>query len=428
MNHITNIINSNRNGLAKGIYSVCCAQPLVIEAAIRQAIKDQTVVLIEATANQVNQFGGYTNMKPDDFINFVSSIAKELNFPMENIILGGDHLGPVCWVNESASSAMEKAKGLIESYVTAGFSKIHLDCSMSCADDPDELTDAIVAERAAILCEVAEKTSIKKFGCLNLVYVIGTEVPPPGGATEEIDKLELTPVENTQKTLKAHLAAFEAKSLYNAWQRVIALVVQPGVEFDHTSVINYNSTKAQALSQVISQTPNIVYEAHSTDYQLPSAYQALVKDHFAILKVGPQLTFAMREALFALSHIEDELVNIESRSNLRNVFEREMLEHDQHWKRFYQVPPSKGVLYRRYSYSDRLRYYWNLDVIESAVETLLCNLDSVEIPLPLISQYLPEQYQMIRQGTLTAKASALVVNKIMQVTECYSYACNKQIG
>ena len=428
MKDIQEIIQNNRNGLKSGIYAVCCAQPFVIEAAIRQASKDDSILLIEATANQVNQFGGYTGMQPKDFINFVGKIAKRINFPMHKIILGGDHLGPVCWVNEKPEFAMEKAKVLIESYVEAGFSKIHLDCSMPCAGDPEVLNDHIVAERAAILCEVAENTAIREFGTAKLVYVIGTEVPPPGGATEEIEELELTPVVNVKQTLDTHLAAFSAKGLQSAWQRVIGLVVQPGVEFDHTSVINYSSEKAQALSSFIAKVPNIVFEAHSTDYQLPSAYNELIKDHFAILKVGPQLTFAMREALFSLSHIEDELIDIESRSNLRSVIEREMLEYDKHWKKFYQVPASKGLIYRRYSYSDRLRYYWNIKVIERAVDQLISNLDDIEIPLPLISQYLPEQYKAIRQGILTAKASALVIDKIMQVTEVYSSACNKQIG
>ncbi|MEI6894038.1 MAG: D-tagatose-bisphosphate aldolase, class II, non-catalytic subunit [Colwellia sp.] len=428
MKDILDIIQNNKKGLKKGIYAVCCAQPLVIEAAILQASKDNSLLLIEATANQVNQFGGYTGMCPKAFISFVADIAQKTNFPMDNIILGGDHLGPVCWVDEKSEFAMEKAKKLVESYVVAGFSKIHLDCSMPCADDLSALTDQIIAERAATLCEVAEQTAMKEFGAAKLVYVIGTEVPSPGGSTEEIDELELTTVENVQQTLDTHLTAFKAKGLQAAWQRVIGLVVQPGVEFDHTSVINYQSDKAQALSRFIAKTPNIVFEAHSTDYQLPSAYQELVNDHFAILKVGPQLTFAMREAIFSLSHIEDELINIENRSNLKSIFEREMLEQDKHWCKFYQVPASKGLLYRRYSYSDRLRYYWNLDIIEAAVNQLFNNLDNIDIPLPLISQYLPEQYQAIRQGRLTTKASALVIDKIMQVTEIYSYACNKQIG
>lgn len=94
--------------------------------------------------------------------------------------------------------------------------------------------------------------------------------------------------------------------------RVIAIVVQPGVEFDHTQIIHYQPQAAQALSAWIKETP-MVYEAHSTDYQTRQAYRALVRDHYAILKVGPALTFALREAIFALAQMENELI---SRNNV----------------------------------------------------------------------------------------------------------------
>jgi len=426
MNKIVEIIRANRDGCAKGVYSICCAQPLVIHAAICQAIKDDSIILIEATANQVNQFGGYTGMLPTDFLEFIGKIADSKGYPRDRIISGGDHLGPVCWVDELAEDAMEKAQELIKSYVSAGFKKIHLDTSMSCADDPQNLSDKTVAERAASLCYIAEKTVINIFGKSDLVFVIGTEVPPPGGATEEIKELSLTPTTRVKQTLALHKSAFYQFGLEDAWQRVIALVVQPGVEFDHTSLIDYQSEKAQALKECISTIPNIVYEAHSSDYQNDDAYVALIKDHFGILKVGPQLTLAMREAIFALSYIEEELIPVEQRSHIRDVCEQEMLEDPKNWQRFYPVPASKGTLYRRYSYSDRIRYYWCQPRIQAAIDCLFKNLGTSGIPLPLLSQFLPEQYRAIRNNTLTATPQDLVKAKIKQVTESYARACWKQ--
>ncbi|PKH88529.1 D-tagatose-bisphosphate aldolase, class II, non-catalytic subunit [Colwellia sp. Bg11-28] len=426
MNEIIAVINANRNGEKKGIYAICSAHPLVIEAAIEQALQDDTPVLIEATANQVNQFGGYTGMLPADFLEFIGKIADSKGYPRERIIPGGDHLGPVCWVDEPASQAMEKAEALIKTYVAAGFKKIHLDTSMACADDPTCLPDEIVAQRAALLCDVAEKTAIDTFGKSDLVYVVGTEVPPPGGATEEIETLELTPVSRVKQTIQLHQDAFNKLDLSDAWQRVIGLVVQPGVEFDHTSIIDYQSEKSQALKEYISEVPNIAYEAHSSDYQNDEAYVSLIKDHFAILKVGPQLTLALREALFALSYIEEELIPVEQRSFLRDVCEQEMLEAPKNWQRFYPVPASKGTLYRRFSYSDRIRYYWHMPRIQAAVECLFNNLNQRSIPLPLISQFLPEQYRAIRNEVLSTTPQALVKAKIKQVTESYAKACWKQ--
>ena len=81
---------------------------------------------------------------------------------------------------------MARADVLIDDYVRAGFRKIHLDCSMSCADDPAPLSDEIVARRAARLCAVAERAHARAGG-EPPVYVIGTEVPVPGGAAEELE-------------------------------------------------------------------------------------------------------------------------------------------------------------------------------------------------------------------------------------------------
>jgi len=426
MKEITEIIRANRNGENRGIYAICSAHPLVIEAAIEQALKDDSPILIEATANQVNQFGGYTGMLPADFLEFIGKIADSKGYPRDRIIPGGDHLGPVCWVDELAEDAMEKAQELIKSYVSAGFKKIHLDTSMSCVDDPQNLPDKVVAERAASLCYIAEKTAINIYGKSDIVFVIGTEVPPPGGATEEIKELALTPTTRVKQTLELHKSAFYQFGLEDAWQRVIALVVQPGVEFDHTSLIDYQSEKAQALKECIKTIPNIVYEAHSSDYQNDDAYVALIKDHFGILKVGPQLTLAMREAIFALSYIEEELIPVEQRSHIRDVCEQEMLEAPKNWQRFYPVPASKGTLYRRYSYSDRIRYYWCQPRIQKAIDCLFKNLSDSGIPLPLISQFLPEQYRAIRNNTLTTTPQNLVKAKIKQVTESYAQACWKQ--
>ncbi|WP_371185635.1 D-tagatose-bisphosphate aldolase, class II, non-catalytic subunit [Thalassotalea maritima] len=426
MKQLKALLEANKQGEPQGIYSICSAHPVVLEAAIEQAKQDQTPILIEATANQVNQFGGYTGMKPADFIKFITDIADQVDYPVSKIITGGDHLGPVCWTHETAEEAMSKAKVLVAEYVKAGFKKLHLDTSMSCSGDPTPLPDAIVAYRAAELCKVAEETALSSFGTSDLLFIIGTEVPPPGGASEEIDTLTPTPVCRVETTLKLHEQEFAKLNLQNTWERVVGLVVQPGVEFDHTHIFDFDQTAVTELTSFIKGYPNIVYEAHSSDYQLEDAYKHLVNHHFAILKVGPQLTFAMREALFALSYIEDQLIPIESRSYLRDVCEREMLEQPESWQKFYPKTPSQGLFFRRYSYSDRIRYYWHSPSIQKAVCVLLDNLSAQDIPLPLISQFLPEQYKEIRVRKLEPSPMALIKSKIKQVLSCYAIACWKQ--
>ncbi|PSU42436.1 tagatose-bisphosphate aldolase [Photobacterium frigidiphilum] len=423
MNTLLNLVQRHKAGDKNGIYSVCSAHPLVIEAALTQALSDDSLLLIEATSNQVDQFGGYTGMTPVDFRNFVLEQAEALHFPTENLILGGDHLGPNRWQHLAVEEAMNNADVLITAYVAAGFKKIHLDCSMSCLGDPIPLSDAIVAERAARLAKIAENTAINVFGASDLVYVIGTEVPVPGGAAEELAELKVTSAEAANETIRSHKEAFAKVGVSSCWSRVIGLVVQPGVEFDHTGVIDYCSEKAQALSDVVNHHDHLIFEAHSTDYQTDKAYKALVDDHFAILKVGPALTFAMREALFNLCDIEAEIVPKAHCSNLKEQIEKQMCDAPEYWNKYYQGNESQQRFARCYSFSDRIRYYWPDQNIHAAQSKLFDNLTRAGIPLPLLSQYLPEQFHAVREGQISADPKTLVLEKIRQVLRSYAKAC-----
>lgn len=422
MKHLTKMVEQHKRGKANGIYAVCSAHPIVLEAAIRYAHANHTPLLIEATSNQVDQFGGYTGMTPADFRSFVCGLADSLNFSQDMLILGGDHLGPNRWQNLPAEQAMANADDLIKSYVAAGFKKIHLDCSMSCANDPVPLTDEIVAERAARLAKVAEETCIAHFGESDLVYVIGTEVPVPGGAHEALTELAVTTPDAARATLQAHYHAFEKRRLEGIWPRIIALVVQPGVEFDHTHIIDYQPQKAVSLSKMVEDYDTLIFEAHSTDYQTPQSLRQLVKDHFAILKVGPALTFALREALFSLAAIEEELLPAKASSGLRHVLESVMLDRPEYWQSHYHGDGNARRLARGYSYSDRVRYYWPDSQIDEAFERLVRNLADEPIPLPLISQYLPLQYVKVREGDLSATPRELIINHIQDILQQYHCA------
>jgi D-tagatose-1,6-bisphosphate aldolase subunit GatZ/KbaZ len=182
--HLLDLARANRAGEPVGIYSVCSADRSVLQAAMVQAQRDGVIVLIEATTNQVNQFGGYTGMTPPDFRAFVHSIAVEIGLPAPRIVLGGDHLGPHVWRSQGSDAAMARARDLVRDFVLAGFTKIHLDASMRLADDPADrpLDDATVAERAADLCAVAEEAlTLLPANAPRPLYVVGSEVPIPGG-------------------------------------------------------------------------------------------------------------------------------------------------------------------------------------------------------------------------------------------------------
>ncbi|WP_449432478.1 class II D-tagatose-bisphosphate aldolase non-catalytic subunit [Pseudomonas putida] len=363
-------------------------------------------MLIEATCNQVNQFGGYTGLKPQDFIEKVREIAAEVGLPTNRLLLGGDHLGPNPWRHEPAEEAMQKAEVLIEHYVRAGFCKLHLDASMACAGDPTPLPVLTIAERAARLCAVAERVAKYLGRSENQMprYVIGTEVPVPGGAQSqhgESEELAVTETADVAETFESHRKVFQAHGLDAAFSRVIALVTQPGVEFDDQEVIDYQPEKACELSNAILDFPGMVFEAHSTDYQTEGALTELVRDHFAILKVGPGVTYAWREALFALSAIEDEILGFcAETSRIQSVLERCMLDAPEHWKGYYVGDAQAQRLARRYSYSDRIRYYWQQPEVCQAVDLLLENLRRSPPSETLLSQHLPLVYEARRSGAL----------------------------
>ena len=421
---VQQVIKAHRRGEATGLYSVCCSHPTVLRAAMQVALRYDTLLLVEATSNQVDQFGGYTGMTPPQFRDHVLQLAQAQRFPREKLILGGDHLGPNAWQKLDAASAMANADTLIAAYTAAGFHKIHLDCSMRCADDPLHLDDETIAARSARLAIVAERAALEA-GLPPPVYVIGTEVPIPGGEASLAQAGAVTSPQAAARTLEVHRRAFADAGLQGAWRRVIALVVQPGVDFDHSHIQHYDAQAAAALSDFIAGHPGLVFEAHSTDYQRESALHEMVHDHFAILKVGPAATFALREGLLALCQIEDELIAPDQRSHLMRVLDATMLAKPAHWRGHYDGSSDEQRLKRRYGLSDRCRYYWGEAPVAAAVATLAANLDALEIPLPLLSQHLPEQYLVVLQGELAVSVQALLEHKVARVLAQYARACNR---
>ena len=368
-----------------GITAVCSAHPLVIEAALRRAKCQDKPVLIEATCNQVNQDGGYTGMTPAAFRQIVEGIADKVGLDSCKIVLGGDHLGPNPWKDLSADKAMAKAETMIAEYAKAGFTKLHLDTSMGCKGERVALADTETAERAARLAEIAE---INKGG-QPPVYVIGTEVPVPGGAAHALDHLDVTAPDAVARTHDVHRSAFQARGLDDAFSRVIALVVQPGVEFGHTDVIHFDASKAQALSATLKNYPGLVFEAHSTDYQSCEGLRALIGNGFAILKVGPWLTFALREALYALDAVADVLHGHPPKGELMSTMEDSMTAAPGNWEKYYHGDDNEMWLQRHFSYSDRIRYFWHTPAADSAVSRLMSRLAGKHIPAPVVRQYLP---------------------------------------
>jgi len=425
-------VDRNRQQKPEGVYSVCSAHPRVLEAAVRHSRDNGSMLCIESTSNQVNQFGGYTGQSPARFASFVVGIAGEAGLGRERILLGGDHLGPYPWRALPSKDALQKGCELVRACVLAGYEKIHLDASMACADDLSlGVGEELVAQRAAELCAAAEDAWLRlPSGSPPPVYVIGTEVPAPGGETSASAGPQPTTVERMEKTLEASQAAFVARGLSHAWDRVIGLVVETGAEFGDAVVYDYRAENARTLAANLPATPRLVYEAHSTDYQTPDALREMVRDHFAILKVGPWLTFGYREAIFALGAMEKEWLSAHKDVRLSDVpsaLEQAMLSDPTHWMAYYPADEQQARFARRYSFSDRCRYYWPEASVQNEVDLLMTNLSGV-IPLALVSQYLPQQYEAVREGRLPNRPASLVESRIRHVLDIYWNACGGREG
>jgi len=415
----------------KGITSVCSANKYVLEAAIENAKRNEEYVLIEATANQVNQFGGYTGMKPKEFVDYIKDLVKECNYDMNKVILGGDHLGPLTWIDKNEQIAMENAKELIRQFVLAGFTKIHIDTSMKVADDDKDniLSTETIARRGALLCNESEKAfkqlSKENPNTFAPVYVIGSEVPTPGGAQENNEGVQITKPEDFMSTVKTFEQEYLRLELSSAWDRVIAVVVQTGVEFSDVNVQEYNRDRAKELLETLDNYPNLVFEGHSTDYQTKEKLKQMVMDGIGILKVGPGLTFALREAVFSLEEIEKELYGKTEThlSNIKNVIENEMLKNPNYWKRYYHGSMDELILKRKYSLSDRIRYYYPNKQVDAAIDRLLENLNKTDIPMALLSQYMPVQYTKIRNGRLQNIPIEILKDRVVNCLDEYAFGC-----
>ena len=407
------LIAANRAGARRGIPSWCTAHPETLSTILGAFRDSEEPILIEATCNQVNQDGGYTGMTPADFRGFVEGLAQKAGVDPTRLILGGDHLGPNPWRRLSAREAMARACDLTKAFVEAGFAKIHLDASMACGDET-HVAEATIAERAAALCAAAESVGARD-AC---IYVIGTEVPIPGGELEPLDALAVTAPEAARRTYDLHRAAFAARGVATALERVVALVVQPGVDMGNNQVFDYDAGKAARLSAAVAEIPGVVYEAHSTDYQTEAALGDLVASHFAILKVGPMLTFAFREAVFALAAIEDQLKPV-SPSGIVAALEHAMDARPGDWRGYVAADGAERVT-RLFGLSDRIRYYWPQPQVQSALRRLFANIDAARTSLGLISQFAGDMLRERREPSLSQR---VVAAKVEAVVERYRRAC-----
>ena len=348
----------------------------------------------------------------------------------EQIILGGDHLGPLTWQNLPESEAMENSKVLVSAFTKAGFTKIHLDTSMRVADDDQNaaLDVRVCARRGAILanCVAAAYAEVKAANpdAVKPVLVIGSEVPIPGGSQEHEDSITPTAPAEFRRQYQVFQEEFEKAGA--PFEDVVAFVVQPGVEFGDDFAFQYNRENAADLCAAVKDYAPLVFEGHSTDYQTTCSLSRMVEDGIRILKVGPALTFGLREALFLLEECEAIMVPAEQRSGVKAAILAEMDADPKYWKKYYQGTEAEIAYKKLYSYSDRCRYYLPAQSITAAIDKLLAN--TAHVPQALICQYFPRQYEKVIGGEIGDSGEALLLDRVGDWYDVYATACGINLG
>ena len=157
-------------------------------------------------------------------------------------------------------------------------------------------------------------------------------------------------------------------------------------------------------------------------YQTAADLYNMVTDGIAILKVGPALTYGLREALFSLSMMEKELVPEEKRANFIETLDAVMLASPANWEKHYHGDEKHLAQCRKYSYSDRARYYIGQPEVVAAMNKLFDNLREYPIPMNMLHQYMPISYAKIREGKLKLDPRELAMDGIVQFMLDYESA------
>ena len=89
-----------------------------------------------------------------------------------------------------------------------------------------------------------------------------------------------------------------------------------------------------------------------------------------------------------------------------------------HWRPYYRGDEDEVRRDLTYGYSDRCRYYWNQPAVQEEIARLFHNLGERPIPLTLVSQYLPLEYEAIRSGELQAVPERMIQYHIRRVLAC----------
>ena len=361
------------DGRRRGITSICSAHPFVIEATPaagggrRRHGADRGDLQPGQPARRLyrHDAGGLPRLR--------LAMAEAAGLPKERILLGGDHLGPNPWKSRPADAAMQESERMVAAYVEAGFTKIHLDTSMACSGDPVPLPEATIAARAARLAAVAERAAASARRRSSLRH--RHRGADPGRRARDASRRWRSPGRRPRSRRPNRIATpLPRPASARPWPR------DRSGRAAGRGVRQRQRRPLCAAKRRPTSAPHWARFPASSSRPTPPTTRraeclaALVEDGFAILKVGPWLTFAMREALYGLDAIAPLSAPADALARSAQ-WNRSCSAEPADWQPYYGgSADGAACLQRHFSYSDRIRYYWPHPQARAAVDLLLLGL------------------------------------------------------
>jgi D-tagatose-1,6-bisphosphate aldolase subunit GatZ/KbaZ len=369
------------------LLAVCPNSKSVVEAAVKAAVKNRSVMLFAATLNQVDFEASYTGWTPAEFVCVMKEYARKYEWqgPLYPCL---DHGGP--WLkdlhtlaNLSYTETMDKVKTSLRECVLAGYQLLHIDPTVDRrlpADQPVPLE--LVVQRTVELIEHAE--AVRRANNLpKIAYEVGTEEVHGG----------LVDLERFKQFIDLLEVELSKRNLSQCWPCL--LVAQIGTDL-HTTT--FQPEVAQQLFDILAPHGSLV-KGHYTDWvETPEGYPS---SGIGAANVGPEFTSEEFMALKELDELERTLRKPLVLSNFMDNLERVVVASGR-WKKWL-LPTERGLPFEQLEPARQewllktgSRYIWTQPVIVDARSMLYHNL-----------------------GEMGIDAHAHVIERIMQVIEKY---------
>jgi D-tagatose-1,6-bisphosphate aldolase subunit GatZ/KbaZ len=106
-------------------------------------------------------------------------------------------------------------------------------------------------------------------------------------------------------------------------------------------------------------------------------------------------------------------------SRFSDVLEQKLMQQPKYWERYYHGSEGDLAFARKYSLSDRCRYYLEDETIKDSIQRLVANINAKSIPFGLMSQYFPAQKEAILAHNGPVDAQWLIKERIRDVIKTY---------